>query len=251
MTTVEGLVIAEKNVGESSKSITLLTKELGCIYVFVRAGSKSKRALASTQLFSYADFSLDEKRDAKNVLHFYFNSAQPIKLFYQIRLDAKKTALACYIADLLNFICQSSDDSEETLKLTLNTLHFLNENNRSDELLKSIFELRLLCECGHLPALLCCSSCFKAEDDSMRLDLRSGKLTCSSCAKENSGVFDVELDRTLLDIVRFIALVEQDRLFNFRISEVYQRKLTAFTERFVEYHCSKSFDTLRFYRLLK
>ncbi len=250
MTTLDGLVISEMLSGENGKSIMLLTKELGCIYVYVRGGAKSKTALASTQLFCYSKFSLEEKRDAKNNVSYYFNSAEPIKIFYNIRLDIKKTALACYMAELISFAAQSAEDSEEIMKLTLNTLHFINEGSRSDELLKCIFEFRLLCECGHRLYLIGCYRCYKPEDDRMHINFSSGNLECDKCYNNKVRLYDHVVDKMLLHIIRYIALVDYDKLFYFRISDIYQRRLTKFTEAYVEYHCKKIFDTLKFYKLL-
>lgn len=250
MINLDGLVIAERDCGETSKSITLLTKELACIEVYVRGGRKSKKAVSSTQLFCYAKFSLEEKRDAKNVTHYYLNSSEPIKLFYELRLDAKKTALACYFADLLTYGTVSGDNIGEVMRLTLNTFHFLNKGDRSSELLKSIFEFRLLCETGYRPDLIGCCHCYAVEDECMHFNFKSGLIECDSCVRNRESMYDVTFDKTLFHIVRYIALVDYDRLFNFKISEVYQRKLTKFTERFCEYYYNRKFETLKFYKLL-
>lgn len=250
MITLDGLVISERDTGETGKSVTLLTKELGCIDVYVRGGRKSKKSVSSTQLFCYAAFSLDEKRDAGGATHYYYNSSEPIQLFYNLRLDAKRMALACYLAELLLFASESGDAADEVMRLTLNTLHFLNKGDRNEELLKSIFELRLLCETGFRPNLIGCCRCYKAEDDEMHLNLRSGNLECSDCVTAEDAMYDFVFDRTMLYIVRFIALVEYDRLFSFKISDRYQKRLTAFTEEFAQYHYGKRFQKLKFYKML-
>ncbi len=249
MITVRGLVISERDAGETGKAVTLLTGSHGCIEVYVRGGRKSKKSLSSTQLFSYADLSLEEKRDARGAVHYYFNSSEPIKLFYNIRLDPKKTALAFYFAELLNYAAESAEGAEEIMRLTLNTMHFLNEGTRPTELLKCVFELRLLCETGFRPALLGCHECYKVEDDEMHFDLATGQLTCAEHFTEGSPE-DVVLDRVQLDAVRYISLVDYERLFNFRLSDKYLVWLSGFTERFAEYHYGKRFKTLEFYKML-
>ncbi len=263
MLNIKGLVISERDSGETGKAVTILTAELGCISVYVRGGKKSKKSVSSTQLFCYADFSLEEKRDAKNMTHYYYNSSEPIRMFYDIRLDAKKLALGCYFSELLRFACESAENAGEILRLILNTLHFLDKGERDPELLRAIFELRLACETGYRPDLIGCHVCYKAEDELMYLNMRTGQLTCKSCAESGAGAVQVqgetdpgddlytaELDATLLYTVRFIALVEYDRLFSFRLSERYLVKLAAFTENYVRYQFGKRFDTLRFYKML-
>lgn len=250
MINLNGLVIAERGCGETSKSVTLLTKELACIEVYVRGGQKSRRAIPSTQLFCYSAFSLEEKRDSKNLTHYYFNSGEPINMFYKLRLDAKKTALACYFADLLTYSTVSGDNTAEVMRLTLNTFYFLNEGERSEELLKSVFEFRLLCETGFRPDLIGCCRCYAVEHERMHYNFKTGLIECGDCVKNPDSVYDVSFDKTLFHIIRYIALVDYDRLFNFRISDVYQKKLTRFTEAFCEYYYGRKFDTLKFYRLL-
>ena len=248
--TLEGLVISERDSGETGKSVTLLTRELGCIDVYVRGGRKSNKSVSSTQLFCYAVFSLEEKRGADNTTRYYYNSSEPIQLFYNIRLDAKRMALACYFAELLLFAAESSENADEIMRLTLNTLHFLNKGDRSELLLKSIFELRLLCETGFRPNLIGCCHCYRPEDDEMHFNLRSGNLECHDCVTSDDAMYDYIFDKTMLHIVRFIALVEYERLFNFKISEKYQKQLSAFTEDFAQYHYGKKFQKLRFYKML-
>ncbi|MBR1723811.1 MAG: DNA repair protein RecO [Ruminococcus sp.] len=264
MLILKGLVISERDVGETGKAVTILTAELGCIDVYVRGGRKSKKSISSTQLFCYAEYSLESKTDAKNITHYYYNSSEPIRLFYDIRLDAKKTALACYFAELLRFSCESAENAGEILRLTLNTLHFLDKGERDMELLRSIFELRLACETGYRPDLIGCHVCYTAEDELMYLNMRTGQLTCSGCAAKGEGaasavgvpelpgddIYTAELDSTMLYTIRFIALVEYDRLFSFKLSQRYLVKLSAFTENYIRYQFGKRFDTLRFYKLL-
>ena len=218
MLTFMGLILRENDRGETSKSVTVLTAERGVIDIFVRGGRKSTKNASSTQLFAYSKLCVEEKKNAKDQSMFFLNSSESEKLFYNIRLDPKKTALASYFSELLMY--------------------------------KSIFEFRLLCEAGLRPALLGCSVCMAYEADIMHFNLSTGVLECDKCCYNPDSIYDIELDRTMLYIVRFIALTEYERLFAFKISERYQKKLTAFTERFVRYNLKGKFPSLDFYRLL-
>lgn len=250
MITLKGLIIREKIRGENSKVITVLCSEFGIIDIFVRGGLKSGKLTSSTQLFSYSKLCIEEKKDSSGQINYYINSAESIDLFYELRLDAKKTALACYFTDLLCYSRIESCHCGELLKLTLNTLFFLNKGNRDIELLKSIFEFRLLCELGFRPYLVGCNNCYKYESNLMHFNFKSGLLECEDCCNNPNSIYDFQFDKTLLYIVRYIALTEYEKLFNFKISSAYQKKLTNFTEQFVAYHFTNNFETLRFYKLL-
>lgn len=250
MTTFKALVLSEKNVGESAKSITVLTAEKGVINVLVRGGQKSSKNSSATQSFAYSKLCLDEKKNAKGQINYFLNSSENIKLFYDLRLDAKKMSLAAYFAELLRYVGTENTESSEVLRLALNTLHFLNKDKMSMELLRSVFEFRLLCEIGLRPKLIGCEKCLKYEDDRMYFHFLENDLTCEDCCDNANSIHIFVLDKTLLYIVRFIALTDYERLFSFKISEKYQKKLTEFTEKFVGYHLKNHFPTLEFYKLL-
>lgn len=250
MKTFKGLVIREKGRGESSKSITVLCADNGIIDIFVRGGMKSQKSSSATQVFSYSLFCTEEKKDARGHVNYFLNSAESINIFYELRLDVKKTSLACYFTDLLCYSRIENNDCSEILKLTLNTFYFLDKGTREPDLLKSIFEFRLLCELGFRPYLIGCNHCFIYESDAMHFNFRSGLLECEKCCRNPDSIYDYKLDRTLLYIVRYIALTDYSKLFNFKISETYLRKLSDFTEKFTGYYFTNDFETLRFYKLI-
>ena len=180
MLTFMGLILRENDRGETSKSITVLTAERGVIDIFVRGGRKSTKNASSTQLFAYSKLCVEEKKNSKDQSMFFLNSSESEKLFYNLRLDHKKTALASYFSELLMYIRTEESGCDEIMRLTLNTLYFLDKGDRDNELLKSIFEFRLLCEAGLRPALLGCSVCMAYEADIMHFNLSTGVLDCNS-----------------------------------------------------------------------
>ncbi len=250
MITLKGLIIQETDSGESSKSICALTAEKGVIRIYVRGGRKSSKNASSTQLFEYSALCVDEKKNSKGQISYFLNSSESVKMFYNIRLDAKRLALASYFAELLIYSGIESDGCREVMRLSLNTFFFLNEGKKDMDLLKSIFEFRLLCEIGLRPELLACSVCMKYEDDKMHFNFMTNKLECDDCCQNKESIHDFVMDKTLLYIVRFTALTEYERLFAFKISEEYQKILTQFTESFVKYHLKSKFNTLEFYKMI-
>ena len=251
MTTLKGLVLKETDSGEASKSICVLTAEQGVIYIYVRGGKKSSKNASSTQAFSYSALCFEEKKNANGQVSRYLNSSEPVKLFYNIRLDAAKVALASYFSELLIYTGTEGQESNEVLRLALNSLYFLDEGKMDTDLLKCVFEFRLLCELGMRPKLVGCAFCFKYTSNMMRFNFLEDRLECENCCPNPKSVHSMLLDDQLLYIIRFIALVEYERLFYFRVSERYTKKLSIFTEKFVSYHLRSSFGSLEFYKMLK
>ena len=248
MQTLKCLILKERNVGEINKSISVLTAEKGVIDILVRGGQKSVKNSASTQLFTYSSLCVDEKRNSGGQIQYFLNSSELIRSFYNIRLDIKKTALASYFSELLLYSRTEQSGYHDVLRLTLNTLYFLDNSKMDIDLLKCVFELRLPCEIGLRPDLVGCANCYKYEDDRMHFDYISNKLYCDDCYCSDDNSSDTIVDKTLLYIIRFIALSEFEKLFYFKISNRYLKKLTAFTESFVAYIFKNRFTSLDYYK---
>ena len=153
-----GLVLAERSAGERGKFIDVLTEHNTVREIYVRGAKKNTSAgLSATQLFSYANFSIRKQQKG-----LYLDSAEPIRIFYRLRESLSRLSLAMYFSELVRLSVREHQTPEENcfvMRLMLNTLHYLENGERSEALLKSIFELRLMTELGMMPDLLMCRSC--------------------------------------------------------------------------------------------
>ncbi|MBR1749613.1 MAG: DNA repair protein RecO [Ruminococcus sp.] len=250
----DALIIKEKRLGDN-KLIYVLTKEYGVITVYCHGGFAPKnKNTGATQLFSYSELCVDEKISPNGERRYFLNSSTSKTIFYNIRLDIVNSALAGYIAELLNYCGVADNDYGEVMRLTLNTYYSLNSNRQPPDLLKSIFEIRLLCEIGFRPNLIGCNKCYKYEDDDlMHFNIHTGKVLCSSCITQNEldNGFDFSFDKQLFYVFRYIALTDYNKLFSFKISDSLQDKLTVFSESFVNYHLKSKFVARDFYKMIK
>ena len=245
LTTVKGIVLKEKSYGENDKILDILTDSMGLITVSAKGVKKANAKNSSvSQTFCYASYCLSESKG-----RFIINSAEPIRIFYDIRLDVEKFALASYFCELLLYT-STYEQSGEVLRLILNTLHFLEDKNKEPKLLKSIFELRLMSEIGLVPNLIGCCECLTYSQPQMQFDLKGGRIYCENCCGgRDLKTFEV-IDETLLHAVRFIALTDMERLFSFKMSPDYLEMLGVITERYVKLQLDKRFATLDFYKTI-
>lgn len=228
-------------MGESDKFIDILTKEYGILEASVKGVKKlNSQNSAATQLFAYSRFCLQKRGE-----RYYLNSSEVITTFYNIRLDVQKFALAAYFSEVLLYAVQTEQAAEETLRLLLNTLHFLAQGKRSLCLLKSIFELRLLSDIGMMPDLVGCKSC-AAYDGEMVLVINEGVIFCGKCYKKERGD-GVLLSAAMLYALRFIALSELEKLWSFKLSAASEGALCHITESYLLTHMNRGFKTLDFY----
>ena len=106
----------------------------------------------------------------------------------------------------------------------------------------------MMCECGFMPQLLACRSCGAYDGDRFCLDVEDGCLLCADCAaKENKSC---NLDKGALFAVRYICLIEDKKLFGFRISAGSAKLLYAAAEQYALAHMDKQLNSLKFLRSL-
>lgn len=248
--TAEGLVIAERSCGENDKFIDVLTAEYGVVEICAKGARKiTGKNNAAAQLFSYAKFCFNKRGDM-----FYLNSSEPIRVFYGLRLDMKKLALAQYFAEVSKYCVTTGQSAKDAMSLLLNSLHFLSEGTRSCEFLKSVFEMRFMSEIGMLPQLIGCRDCYKYEAEEMYFMADRACLLCGDHFwqrdfEENE--YHIKLTRSVLHALRFICLADMKRIFNFKINGESQKLLNEITEKYIQTRLSRSFKTLDFYSEIK
>lgn len=246
MVTLKGIVIREYPVGENDKFIRIFTRERGVIEASVKGGRKflSTKAGAS-QLFAYSLFSL---RYGKG--RYYLDSCEIIRLFYKIREDLEKLALADYISEVVAYSAGYNEQKEEVMRLLLNIFYFLDKNTREPRLLKSVFELRFMSEIGMMPDIVCCDNCKKYTDTYMYFDILSTKLFCNECHSSNHSSSMLKINESVLKALRHIVFADFNRLFNFRMSDNNMKTLSDITEKYLLAHMNRGFKTLEFYKSL-
>ena len=244
MTTVEGIVLKERSVGEQDKFIDILTGESGVIEVSVKGARKiNGKSGSSTQLLAYSRFCIDKRGK-----YLYLNSAEPIHIFYGLRDSLSKISLASYFAEIMRFCIKPEAQNGDIMRLLLNSLHYLETGQRDEKLLKSVFELRLMSEIGYMPDVVACRGCGVYEPEELFFCMESGGFYCSDCFENDTKENYMKIKLPVLSAVRHIVLADFSRLFNFRVSEETQQKLSALTETYALTHLERSFGTLDFYK---
>ncbi len=82
---VSGVIIAENNMGDYDKMVTLLTPNLGKISCSARGARRSKSLLLSgTQFLCFGEYQLFRGSDTYKI-----NSCETIEMFYNINKNSK------------------------------------------------------------------------------------------------------------------------------------------------------------------
>ncbi len=243
-----GLVLREAAYRESSKMLTVLTDSLGKISVSAKGAlRRNSRIAAASQLFAFSELSLGASGD-----RYYLNDASTIELFDGLKADIAAFALGAYFLELLDAACQEAAEEPEALSLGLNALWLLSGGKKSPSLVKSVFELRLMCVLGYMPGADNCSACGSGLDGFAApvMDLRSGQPYCPACAPKNA-LTPRTLCPSSLAAVRHIISSEPGKAFSFTIRGDAERRLSAVCEDYAAERLERRFPSLEYYKKVK
>ncbi len=238
----DGLIIREFNkVGEADRFVTVLTRERGVIRAAARGARRiQSRAGSSTQLLCFSRLRLITGRDA-----YIIEDAQPIEVFFKLREDITKTALAQYFCELAGALCPTEEPADEPLRLLLNALHFLAEDKRPHKLLKAVVEWRLLSLAGYMPQVSGCAGCGKT-DGNMLFSTLGGQIYCPSCAPGGC----LPLPEQAVAALRLVTGGPLAGCFSFSLSDGALQAFSDAAEAFLKAQLQRSFRTLDFYHTL-
>lgn len=238
-----GLVIKEQSIGEYDRLITVLTAQYGIIRAFSRGAKKTKsKKLSATALLTYSDFTFTKTKDAYAV-----EDAQVKEVFFELRNDVVKMAFAQYICELAYEFCEEDYESEEILRLFLNSLYLLKTDKKSTLFIKAVTELRLISLSGYMPALVACDNCGEYETETMFFVPESGKLYCNECSPVGHAL---KIPSSVVKAMRHITLSDFEKVFSFSISQENEKTLYYVSEEYLLSKTSGKFKTLEFLSVL-
>ncbi len=236
----KALVIREQSIGESDRLITLFTVDLGIVKAFVKKAEQIKNKLNSvTSLFAYCDFVLYKGKTAYTV-----SSAEPIEMFFNLRNDIQKLALAQYLAELSGELLLQEQPNVELLSLVLNSFYLLCSGKKENMHIKAVFEMRALLISGYMPPPVACDTCGMYETDPMFFDISEGKIYCSKC--KPLGTYRISLQT--VKAIRFICFSESTKIFNFKLEHDDMLTLANIAEHYMLNILGHTLGTLKFYK---
>ncbi len=236
---VTGIVTREIKYGDSSRILTLITKELGRISVLAGGARSNKSGLLTiTQLFTYAEFTLFQGR---NKGLYKINSGDTLSSFANLRNSLEAMAYASYFCEVANRVIPEDSPDPEQMQLLLNTLFLLGENKLPPEQIKGVYEFRTLAIQGLLPELSSCSRCQNAEKLTY-FDPRENKAYCNDCGSDVPQL--IAVGNGVLHAISYIASADAKKVFSFRLPEQSLANLSRLGEYCLELQLEKHLKTL-------
>lgn len=230
----KGIIIAEHNMGDFDKMLTILTPNLGKIECLAKGSRKPKSLLlAGTQNFCFGDYVLYKGSD-----NYSMNSCEIIELFYKIRVDIDKLTYAAYITKIVNDVTTENQNNYKILQLYLNTLYVMAETEKNLNLVTSIFNIRLMSIIGYRPQIEECINC-KEKSKLKFFSIKDAGFKCENCVKQDSGA--IEICETTKDAIRYIILSDAKKIYSFTVPQDTQKELEIISKLYLNDKLEKEY----------
>lgn len=224
---VNGIIIAENNMGDFDKMVTMLTPNLGKISCSARGARRPKSQLmAGTQFLCFGEYMLFKGSDTYTI-----NSCDPIEVFYNIRTDYDKLMCAAEITKIIKEVTTENQNSYNTLKLFLNTIYTISETDKDLGFVTSVFKLRLAKILGFSPNVNECVSC-KTKENLNFFSFKDNGFKCDSCSKQDTGAFKMS-EATRNGIIYSIK-ADSKKIFSFSLSDSSKKELEVISKIYLE-----------------
>lgn len=251
---VHGLVVRETDLNDYDKLLTVITEELGKIYVTGKGvRSLKSKHLSSTQLYSYSIFVVKKRK------YYYIADSELKEAFFELRTDLERLSLCAYIADIAAEMTVENMPDVPLLRLTLNAFYAIARGKHPLSKIKAAYELKAAALEGVCPDLVACTVCGKFEGQSMYLDVMNGRLVCPSCRvayerekhftqdDETADIY-LKISPAVLDAMRYIAYSDQKKMLSFLLEEEMLDELSHVCEKYLVNQLEHSFSSLDFYK---
>lgn len=224
---VEGIVVAEKDYGETSKIIDIITKEHGLISVMSKGSRKMKSTLRGvSSKLTYGYFHIYYKEGKISTLI----DADIINGFKNIRSDLMKISYASFICELVGqVIKQLVSDSEEVYELFAASLLKINEGLDAMTI-TNILELKLLPFLGVNPIIDECAICGDVTSI-VTISAEKFGFLCKNCRTNEHLVSD-----KTIKFVRMFYYVDISKISKLDISDKIKNEINYFIDEFYDRH---------------
>lgn len=240
----KGIIIKEVNTGEADKVVTIFSRHMGKITGYAKNAKRPKsRMAAGTQFLCYGELVLFKGKEIYNLY-----SSEVIEPFYEIRNDIVKLTYAAHMVELVNDVIQENQPASKILQLFLNSLHMLAKTDRSPELIRRIFELRLLTLLGYAPYVRGCIHCGKTDIGAAYFSYKKCGFLCDECVSQDAS--SVKIPPGTAKAMNHIIHAPLNVLFNFALSEETLSELGGNIQRYLRDRLEKDYTKLDFLKTL-
>jgi DNA repair protein RecO (recombination protein O) len=213
----KAIVIRAVDFSETSKVVTLYTRDLGKISVLAKGSRRLKSSFeVALDLLSVCDICVIRKPSAELDL---LTEAVLDERFAGVRTDLRALYASYFIAEVLDGLTQRGDPHPTLFFACLEALRLL-DGGKDRFLALGWFVMQLQKELGYAPNLEECASCGGEVKLSQRtgFGIQAGGLLCQECARFQGNTLSVR--GGTIQVLRTLLRERPDRLERLTVSKV-------------------------------
>ena len=231
---VNGIIIAENNMGDYDKMLTMLTPNLGKIGCTAKGARRPKSLLmAGTQFLCFGEYLLYKSGDIYSI-----NSCETIEMFYNLRTDLDKLTYASHITKIINDVTTENQNTYNTLKLFLNTLFAISETDKDLDFITSVFKMRLMKIIGFCPNVNECVTC-KEKEELTHFSFKDNGFKCKVCSKQDKGALSIS--EATKNAIIYSIKADPKKIFSFSLSESAQKEFNIVSKIYLNEKLEKEY----------
>jgi len=243
----DGIVLKRTKVSDSDSILTLLTRKSGKISVSVKGSRHPKSKLvAGSQGFIYGEFMISMGKTYNRL-----TSVDIKEAFYPLREDFDSLMLASFLAELTNIVTVEGVTNNRLFSFLIECLYFLCSGNKDKyDILKVVFELKLLDYIGYRPEMNRCVNCGSDGFTKTKFSVTEGGVICQDCF--HSYPDDLTIGSTIPKLMNFILTEELETIVKTEINPIFVKKVDFLVEVYLKYYLErKGFKSLSFMKSFK
>lgn len=219
---IDGIVISERDYGETSKIVNILTEE-GIIGLMAKGAKTMKSELRSiTGKLSYCKYNIYYKEGKLSTLA----SGDIIDYFKEIRKDINKISYASFLLELSDQVMRQSLD-KEIYNLLISALSKINEGY-DPLVITNIVELKYLDFLGVMPNIDGCSIC-GSSNNIMTISSDIGGYICAKCHKT-----EPIKDEKTIKLMRMFYYVDISKISRLDVSLNVKKEINQFLDSYYD-----------------
>lgn len=236
---LHGMVLSTTLVGDYDKRLVILTRERGKITAFSKGARRPGNAMMGVcQPFTFGSFTLFEGYDAYRLV-----SAEVKDYFSEVKEDIESVCYATYFCEFAEGLTVEGIGDIHMINLLYVSLKALSKKEITNELVRVVFEMKMLALEGMAMPVFSCARC--KDKEPMVYCLQTGECICAACEKKLSEQENViSLSESTVYTLQYIISNGVERLYVFQVSKPVMRELLRVCQDYVKRHVDKKFNSL-------
>ena len=237
---VEGIIITDRPYSETSKLLTIFTKEHGLINVMAKGAKQLKSDLRSvTERLTYGYFNIQYKENKISLLI----NVDVINSLRKVRTDINKISYVSYILELTEQVAKQHFN-DNLYQLAISSILKINDDY-DGFVIMNILELKYLDFLGVMPIIDECAVCgSKASISTLSASL--GGFICNKCRKN-----EILVSEKTLKLIRAYYYIDIEKIEKIVVSEVAKNEINKFLDEYYDRYTGLYLKSKEFLRTLR